>query len=272
MLTEKVKSAVKSTPLLYRLLSPVVKLLRWPKAIAGERENRRFRQYCLNLSTALPEPMFVKIGANDGITGDPCSDIFLAHTNWRGLLIEPVPYCFERLQENFRDSRRFRLEQVAIGATAGEATFYYVDEKAVRDLPWLPSWFDQLGSFDRRHIVKHLDGALEPFILECKVQVRPLSDILLRNGIQEVHLLHVDTEGHDYEVLKTVDFAQHPPLSIFVEHKHLPESQKSGMLHLLHHHGYFVRDCGSDYFAVHQVANQRLQRTTRHTAAAPVRR
>jgi FkbM family methyltransferase len=275
MLTEKVKSAVKSTPLLYRLLIPVAKLLRRQlrrhRAAAEEREKRRFRQYCLNLSRALPEPVFVKIGANDGITADPCSDILLAHTNWRGLLIEPVPYCFERLQENFRDSRRFRLEQVAIGTAAGEATFYYVDEKAVRDLTWLPPWFDQLGSFDRSHIVKHLDGALEPFIVECKVQVRPLSDVLLRNGIQEVHLLHVDTEGHDYEVLKTVDFAQHPPLSIFVEHKHLPEPQKSGMLHLLQRHGYSVRDCGPDYFAVHQAANRRLQRTTRHAAAASVR-
>src|SRR5579862_2865434 len=107
MLIEKVKSAVRSTPRLYRLLRAVAKLLLRQVSrhrAAEEREQRRFRQYCLNLSRALPEPMFVKIGANDGITGDPCSDILLAHTNWRGLLIEPVPYCFERLQKNFRDS------------------------------------------------------------------------------------------------------------------------------------------------------------------------
>jgi hypothetical protein len=131
----------------------------------------------------------------------------------------------------------------------------------------LPSWFDQLGSFDRSHIVGHLDGALEPFILECKVQVRPLSDVLIRNGIQDVHLLQVDTEGHDYEVLQTVDFAHHPPLSVYVEHKHLSKSKKRGMLRLLQRHGYSVRDCGSDFFAVHQEANQRLQRALANSAA-----
>jgi len=55
---------------------------------------------------------------------------------------------------------------------------------------------------------------------------------------------HVDAEGHDYEVLKTLDFAKHAPLSIFVEHKYLSDAQNTEMLHLLHKNGYSVRDCG----------------------------
>jgi FkbM family methyltransferase len=203
----------------------------------------------------------VKVGANDGITGDPCTDILLANTNWKGLLIEPVPYCFERLKTNFQDARRFRFEQVAIGAVAGQVSFYYVDEKANRSLAGLPPWYDQLGSFDRTHIVKHLKGRLEPFIIECQVQVAPLSDVLARNRIQDVHLLHVDTEGHDYEVLKTLDFSRHAPLCIFVEHRHLPHLRRGEMQRLLRQHGYSVRDCGGDYFAVHEEANKRLPRT-----------
>lgn len=230
---------------------------------AREKEQRRFRDYCFNLPKMVSEPFFVKIGASDGITDDPCSDILLANTNWRGLLIEPVPYCFDRLRVNFQDSRRFCLEQIAIGAATGEDTFYYVDAKAIQSIPSLPPWFDQLGSFDRNHIMKHLDGVLDPFIVECKVQVCPLSDVLMRNGIQDVHLLHVDAEGHDYEVLKTLDFAKHVPLSIFIEHKHLSEAQKTEMLHFLRKHGYSVRDCGEDYFAVHEEANKRLQGTAR---------
>lgn len=213
------------------------------------------------MAKLVPEPVFVKIGATDGITDDPCSDILLANANWRGLLIEPVPYCFDRLRANFQDSRRFSLEQIAIGAPAREGTFYYVDAKAIQSIPNLPAWFDQLGSFDRNHIMKHLNGVLEPFIIECKVQVSPLSDVLMRNGIQDVHLLHVDTEGHDYEVLKTLDFAKYVPLSIFVEHKHLSDANKTEMLNLLDEHGYSVRDCGEDYFAVNEEANKRLRQT-----------
>ena len=216
------------------------------------REQSRFRHYCRNLPRVLSAPVFVKIGANDGITGDPCSDILLANTNWKGLLIEPVPYCFDRLKANFQDSRRFRLEQIAVGELAGEATFYYVDPKAIHRMPNLPAWFDQLGSFDKKHIMKHLDGILEPYILECKVQVFPLTDVLIRHRIQDVHLLHVDTEGYDYEVLKSLDFAKFTPFVIFVEHKHLADAKKTEMLHLLRKHGYSIGDCGGDYFAVNR--------------------
>jgi FkbM family methyltransferase len=226
---------------------------------AREKEQRHFRDYCLNLPKLVAEPIVVKIGAYDGITDDPFSDLLFANTSWRGLLIEPVPYCFDRLRANFQDSQRFSFEQVAIGTPVGEGTFYYVDAKAIQKIPGLPTWFDQLGSFDRNHIMKHLDGTLEPFIIESKVQVCPLSDVLMRNGIQDVHLLHVDTEGHDYKVLKTLDFAKHAPLSIFVEHKHLSDSEKTDMLNFLQVHGYSIGDCGEDYFALNEKANNRLQ-------------
>jgi FkbM family methyltransferase len=230
---------------------------------ARKREQGRFRDYCLGLPKLISEPVFVKIGAYDGITDDPCSKFLLGNPRWRGMLIEPVPYCFERLKANFQDARRFSLERVAIGAPAGEGTFYYVDANAIQSIPHLPRWFDQLGSFDRKHIVKHLDGVLEPFIIECRVQVRPLSDVLMQSGIQDVHLLHIDAEGHDYKILKTLDFAKHVPLTILVEHKHLTHTEKAEMVDLLCAQGYALGDCGEDYFAVNKKADKRLHHTLR---------
>jgi FkbM family methyltransferase len=268
MVTRTIKNKVKSTPFLYRMLLPSVMLIRKAKWRARARRELPFRLFCLNLSKVLAEPVFVKVGANDGITGDPCSDILLAN-NWKGLLIEPVPYCFERLKVNFPDAERFRLEQVAIGEVAGEATCYYVDaRKAAQSIPRLPPWVDGLGSFDRNNIVKQLDGMLEPFIVECKVQVCTLSEVLERNRIQDVHLLHVDAEGHDYKVLKSLDFVRHAPLSIFIEHEHLVREQKTQMLQLLRKHGYSVRDCGVDYFAINEKLEKGLERLLPGTPAA----
>jgi FkbM family methyltransferase len=139
------------------------------------------------------------------------------------LLIEPVPHCFERQKVNFQDSQRFRFEQVAIGASPGQASFYYVDTKANQNLP------------------------------ACRYGLIALD--------HSIDLLHVDAEGHDYEVLKTVDFAKHAPLSIFVEHRHLSFVHRAEMLRFLRKHGYSVRDCGADYFAVNEEANRRLQRS-----------
>jgi hypothetical protein len=115
-----------------------------------------------------------------------------------------------------------------------------------------------VDSFDRNHIVKHLKGRLEPFIRECKVAVRPLSDVLASHQIGQVHLLHIDAEGHDFEVLQTLDFAGHAPLAIFVEHRHLFPAAKRGLVRLLRANGYKVRDCGKDYFAVNKKAHRRF--------------
>jgi len=245
VIVQRVKTAIRSVPFVYGLLSPSAR-----RMARFKRELLHARQYCMSIPEIVSKPVFVKVGANDGITGDPFSDILLANVRWTGLLIEPVPYCFDRLRANFHDARRFSLEQVAIGTTAGETTFYYVDRKAAETIPNLPGWYDQLGSFNKNHILKHLDGVLEPFIIECKVEVLPLADVLKRNGIQDVHFLHIDTEGYDHEVLKTFNLANPAPIAIFVEHVHLPESERTEMHDLLRKYGYSVHDCGGDFFAV----------------------
>lgn len=210
------------------------------------------RRYCELLPSKVARPTFVKVGANDGVTGDPVSDLLLADKRWRGLLIEPVPECFERLAHNFSDPERFTLEQVAIGKEEGTAIFYHVRQDAGVQLEGIPSWFDQLGSFDRNHILKHLDGRLEPYIVESRIRVSTLAEILRRRTLREIHLLHVDVEGYDFEVLKTVDFANMRPEGILIEYKHLSGADRSSMLALLRRSGYRVQDLAGDFFAVHR--------------------
>jgi FkbM family methyltransferase len=256
----KIKAKIKSVPFLYNILLSGHKAFCRVRDMFHRNAQKRFTKFCTDLPNFVLEPMFVKVGANDGVTDDPCTDIILTNESWKGLLIEPVPYCFERLRENFHDARRFDLEQVAVGSPAGEATFYYVDPKASSSIPNLPAWFDQLGSFDKNHIVNHLGLIVTPFVVEFQVKVVPLNDILKNNRIQFVHLLHIDTEGHDYEVLKTLNLLDYQPLSIYIEHRHLQDTKKKEMLHYLRNHGYSVFDCGGDYFALHKKSNKRLKK------------
>lgn len=221
------------------------------------RNAENFREQMLRLST-LPSATFVKIGANDGITNDPCSDLLLAGTNWKGVLVEPVPFCCERLRKNFCDRSRFVIEQVAVGATAGERPFYYVDQSAINSIPSLPEWYDQLGSFSRGHILKHFGSKIEPFIVEAKVEILTLSDIFGRNNIGEIHLIHIDTEGYDFEILKTLDFTKYRPLIIHIEHKHLSGVDKKEMVRLLRRNGYSIRNCGEDYYALNKAGSKRI--------------
>jgi hypothetical protein len=51
-------------------------------------------------------PLFIKIGAHDGCTGDPCTEFLLDLAKWHGLLVEPVPAFAEKLEERFGDRER----------------------------------------------------------------------------------------------------------------------------------------------------------------------
>jgi FkbM family methyltransferase len=221
------------------------------------RNAENFRKQVLRVSK-LSTAIFVKIGANDGVINDPCSDILLANTNWKGVLVEPVPFCCERLKKNFSDTSRFVIKQIAVGAAAGRLPFYYIDQSAISSLPSLPEWWDQIGSFSREHILKHFGAKIEPFIVESKVETLTLSDIFSSCGLREIHLLHIDTEGYDFEILKTLDFAKYCPLIIYIEHKHLSGADKKEMIRLLCRNGYSVRNCGEDYYASNKILNNKV--------------
>lgn len=245
MNVQRLKSIAAATPLLKHLIVAV-------RAKLAKRTIDRLNQYLFQVTQEVDPALFVKVGANDGLTGDPCGDIFLTNPNWHGILIEPVPYCVERLQKVYSDSDRFVIEQVAVDTTSGSATFYYVSEEAKGLFSELPEWYDQLGSFDRNHILKHLDGKLERFIITAGVNVEPLGTVLRRNNVKRIDLLQVDTEGHDLQVLKSLDFTEYTPRAIFVEHKHLSPDDRHAMKTLLQQNGYTVLNARGDYFALHQ--------------------
>ncbi len=217
------------------------------------------RQFLMQITQAVERPVFVKVGANDGVTGDPCGDLFLNHPNWTGILIEPVPYLVQKLQSIFGDRSRFTIEPVAVGSSPGIAPFYYVSEEAQRLHPDLPDWYDQLGSFHRQHITNH-DGRLAPFVQVMDVMVEPLQNILLRHRLPHIEFLHIDTEGHDLHVLRSVNLNTLAPLAVWVEHKHLSPEDRSEMRTLLEGQGYDVGTGHDDFFAVQREADQRLHR------------
>jgi hypothetical protein len=50
--------------------------------------------------------------------------------------------------------------------------------------------------------------------------------------------LSIDTEGHDYEVIKQIDFRTLRPGIMLYEHRHLSRPDRAACEHLLRSHGY----------------------------------
>jgi FkbM family methyltransferase len=186
----------------------------------------------------------------------------------RGLLIEPIPELFDRLTATYADSRDLIFVNAAVAATEGTRDFYWVSP-----LPGDPIWVDQLGSFSKDVVLSHAEWVprLADRIRAVRVECRTLSSLIEESGFSRVDLLHIDAEGHDFAILKTVDFeAAWSPRFILYEQKHLGDERESA-IELLHSAGYHVVDLGQDVFSFRGLKG-RLSLALKHSRAGLLRR
>jgi FkbM family methyltransferase len=198
-----------------------------------------------------PNALFVQVGSNDGLHGDPIRPIIYNDDRFSGIFIEPLKPAFERLKANYNNDPRFAFVNAAVGEDAPYKEFFYVSEDAKHAVKDLPEWWDQLGSFDKDHILKHLGGALAPFVVTDRIACRKLDDIIRSHGVAKLDLVHIDTEGYDYHVLCALDLSHYRPTVILYETKHLSAEARSAAEAMLKSTGYRVYNYIDDTLAVH---------------------
>jgi FkbM family methyltransferase len=187
----------------------------------------------------------VEVGSNDGKSGDPLYSLIRSHRSWQALFVEPVPFLFEQLRRNHGDNPRFRYEQVAIADRPQTLPFYYVSPDARRDVSHLPAFCEQIGSFYRANVEKHMAGKLDKYIVEMPVEAVPLATVLERQQVHRIDVLLIDTEGYDWQVLRQLDLSRYSPFIIFFEHKFLSPEDKAASREFLS--AYDITDLGHDY-------------------------
>lgn len=202
------------------------------------------------------EVMVVQIGSNDGKSGDPLFNLIAKRKSWKALFVEPVPYLFDQLKQNYGEEDRFTFENRAVN-DGSEQTFYSVTENIHDKIPDLPVWVEQLGSFKKDSIIGHLQGKLEPYIEEIIVQGTTLPELLNKNKVEKIDLLHIDAEGYDWIILSQLDLSTFKPEIILYEHKHLPNGEKQASLFFLKSYNYQIFQLGSDYLCIQK--SKRIQ-------------
>jgi FkbM family methyltransferase len=183
---------------------------------------------------------FIQIGSNDGMHGDPLCH-YINKNKWEGILVEPVPYLFEKLKKNYADSAsNLIFENKAIADINGELPFYRLKKS---DLHNLPEWYDQLGSFKKDVLFKHRDHIpnFDELVIEDSVKTITFSDLIAKHNFTTIDLIHIDTEGYDFEILKLIPFDQLNIEFIMFEYKHLSSSDFEEAKKLLKKFGYKVR-------------------------------
>jgi FkbM family methyltransferase len=189
----------------------------------------------------------VQIGSNDGLTGDPLHRLLHRRKHWKALFVEPVPFLFSRLQKNYSNDSRFAFENSVVN-DGNPTRFYWVSEEAKKQIPNLPSWYDQLGRFTRTHITKYLPET-DPFIEESNLPGITFRDLLQKHQINNFDLLHIDTEGADFKILCQVNLDQVSPCVILYERKHLSREEENASILFLKNR-YFLHNLGADILAI----------------------
>lgn len=95
----------------------------------------------------------LKIGANDGISGNFLYPLLMKSCNWNGIFVEPSPGPLERLRLNYKDNNKVKIIEGLIGSKFEKKDFFYLsDHEIAKHGENLPKWADQIGSFSEMHI------------------------------------------------------------------------------------------------------------------------
>jgi FkbM family methyltransferase len=188
-----------------------------------------------------PDAFFIQIGSNDGDQLDPLKDA-ISSKNWKGILVEPVPYVFAKLQQRHGGNPRLILENIAISKQAGVMPFYHLRNAEEQNLEKPPRWYDALGSFSLDVVLKHEDliPDLRERVTQSNVNVTTFDELCRKNNVQQLDLIHIDTEGHDFEILKTIDLPRYRPKLVIYEHHHLNPVDRAAAQAYLRKSGYEV--------------------------------
>jgi FkbM family methyltransferase len=223
----------------------------------------KYPPYWFNKLFGGKEIFIVQIGSNDGKTGDPLNELLQVNKCWKALFVEPVPYLFKRLKSNYQDSSRFQFENVAIN-NGEKLSFYWVDPKANESLDNLPFWYDQVGSFDKNHITKQLGETIQPFIRSEELEGLKLTDLIQRNDLNKIDVLHIDTEGYDWKILSQLDLSAFQPTFILYEMNHLSSEEMEESNQFLKGH-YELFHIGIDILAVNKKVGSEITRSMNST-------
>jgi FkbM family methyltransferase len=241
------------------------------REVRGRRVRRRLAggKLLQAFADVNPRTFFIEIGSNDGDQHDHLRP-FIQSRSWSGIMIEPVPYVFERLQWNYGDVEGVSLENAAIADRDGTMPFYHLAQAADEERESMPGWYDAVGSFSKETILEHARDIpdIADRIIETEVPALTLASLCRKHGVERVDLILIDTEGYDYELIKAIDFDSQRPRLLIYEHFHLSPADRAGCRELLGRHGYETMEEGFDTWSLDTSTDDALTEAWRRARPA----
>ena len=160
----------------------------------------------------------VVIGAHFGIW---LNEELVKYKNDNILLVEPVPYNFKILKENFQNEKNIFICTNAVFSENKIEKFYFVREDSIPKLG--KHWASGIGSFSKEHLLNHKSKRFniqEEDIDNLDVEFITFDKLVKNFEIGSIKKLQIDVEGAEFEILKSIDFKKININQIQFEFKH----------------------------------------------------
>lgn len=166
--------------------------------------------------------MFLNILQIGAFTGnDKIHEILKNEITANALLIEPVPWNFELLKNNYKNIAnpdRIMFDSSVINTYNGQCEFY-----AIKNNNYYAHWIPQISSLKLNFIKDHQRFTNNETIQyeQLHLQCINFSSLIQKYNITDVELLKIDVEGFDYNLITDWPYNKIRPKYIQFEAAHL---------------------------------------------------
>jgi len=153
---------------------------------------------------------FLEIGADDGV--DKSNTKFFEELGWSGMCIEASPTRFKLLEKN----RTCVCENYAVSDSIDKVQFMDISG-------WGKGLSGIVDKYDDQHKQRIESEVLHPLNSGRKVvtvNTELLSNLLDKHDIKKIDFCTIDTEGGEYDIIKTIDFDKYNINIIIVENNY----------------------------------------------------
>ena len=182
---------------------------------------------------------FIQVGAHNGLKNDPINK-YIKQNGWNGILIEPQKNIFNELKENYKEfSKNLIFENIAISSKENEIELFSSK-----------SGNKSTAASVRKDVAKRQLKKGDKLLQSIKVKSMTLKDLINKHSVKKIDLLQIDTEGYDFEVIKTLDLENFKPKIIQFEFGHLTPKECNDVVKYLSLNNYMIHWGGREGNAI----------------------
>ena len=162
---------------------------------------------------------FLQVGGYDGLSNDIIKPL-MNRISMRGVIAEPQSNVYDSLKESYSDNKNISVIDSGVS-----------DSDCIQEFYQTNGYSSQVCSLNKEHLLKHKIPLQD--IIATKVKFLTINSIIDMHKLGNLNLLQIDAEGHDFRIIKSIDFDVSRPQIIRFESDHMSNVELKEILGIL---------------------------------------